>query len=372
VELAVSMSGVGRGRGAGRGRPAHEVTAETGKARFVRDEHGELVVVKPGERAPGEIDDEDKDAEQLQYEAYLAGKSRGAVSKIGGYSDGVDRAAFADSAAAREAEGSADQSGEKRKYAPAQAYNRSSKYKKSASGQSQGEASADGIRKMREAMQRAREASDDDDDDDDDAAAADMNAEQLADSSMKVYNTPIAKMAQLDVHGNDLRLPQLERKMRKFIECFAEDMAVRTVQGQTVLKDLDAFRKRYSTVFRESGVGLRGEVRKRFVFTPQGGGQTFCLNFELHSELVTPRPGLALDGSMGVLPPRSQELVVLYEASGSEITGMWISQDEKHVGGDAALSRAALEESEVFGAFHRRIQEQCDGAELEVQYASFL
>jgi len=41
---------------------------------------------------------------------------------------------------------------------------------------------------------------------------------------------------------------------------------VKTVDGKPVLKDFDALRKRYATVFRESGVGLRGGWRKRFRF----------------------------------------------------------------------------------------------------------
>ena len=33
---------------------------------------------------------------------------------------------------------------------------------------------------------------------------------------------------------------------------------------QTVLKDFESLRKRYATVFRESGAGLRGETLRRF------------------------------------------------------------------------------------------------------------
>eukprot|EP00962_Isochrysis_galbana_P010013 scaffold2779_cov114-Isochrysis_galbana.AAC.1 len=85
---------------------------------------------------------------------------------------------------------------------------------------------------------------------------------------------------------------------------------VHTCDGKPVLRDFDALRKRYATVFRESGVALRGGWRRRFRFEPPSGGHsglpTFCLDFERHSSLVTPRPGLALDGSMGVTEPREQ------------------------------------------------------------------
>lgn len=47
-----------------------------------------------------------------------------------------------------------------------------------------------------------------------------------------VYNEPVSNMLQRDVHGNDLRLPTLERKLRRFAECFAEDVAVRSVRGE--------------------------------------------------------------------------------------------------------------------------------------------
>ena len=87
-------------------------------------------------------------------------------------------------------------------------------------------------------------------------------------------------------------------------------MQVKTWDGKPVLKDFDALRKRYATVFRESGVNLRGDLRHRFRFEPEdpntSGSITFCLDFERHSGLVTPRPGLALDGSMGVTAPREQ------------------------------------------------------------------
>jgi hypothetical protein len=85
---------------------------------------------------------------------------------------------------------------------------------------------------------------------------------------------------------------------------------VLTCDGKPVLRDFDALKKRYATVFRESGAALRGGWRRRFSFEPPGGSEsglpTFCLDYERHSNLVTPRPGLALDGSMGVTAPREQ------------------------------------------------------------------
>eukprot|EP00966_Prymnesium_polylepis_P200139 4638151-Prymnesium_polylepis.1 len=107
-------------------------------------------------------------------------------------------------------------------------------------------------------MARALEASDDEDD-----GSMSMNAVQLANRAMDTYNLPVSNIKQADVHGNDLNAPKLQRKLRKFLECFAEDVAVRTTTGAAVLKDFEALKKRYTTVFRESGSELRGEVRRR-------------------------------------------------------------------------------------------------------------
>mmetsp|Transcript_58696 Transcript_58696/g.127489 ORF Transcript_58696/g.127489 Transcript_58696/m.127489 type:complete len:231 (-) Transcript_58696:21-713(-) len=226
--------------------------------------------------------------------------------------------------------------------------------------------------KMELAMRRARECSDDEDEDED---ALSLNALQLANRAMETYNAPISNMQQLDVHGNDLRLPQLERKLRKFLDCFAEDIAVKTVEGQPVLRDLEQFRKRYATVFRESGVQLRGEVRKRFYMEVEGSegssSKSWTLDFEKHTHLVTPRPGLALDGSMGVLPPRDQELVVLYEAVGGEISGMWISRDAEGLGG-AGADRRRVEESDVFQAFRERLKALSNDAPLQIHFNDYL
>ena len=92
---------------------------------------------------------------------------------------------------------------------------------------------------MDQAMQRARAGSDDDDE----MAALSMSAAQLASRAMDVYNVPISNLKQADCHGNDLRLPQLERKLRKFCEYFGEEVSVRTLDGdRPVLKDFEQVR----------------------------------------------------------------------------------------------------------------------------------
>ena len=197
---------------------------------------------------------------------------------------------------------------------------------------------------------------------------ADPNAAQLASRAMEAYNTPISNLTQADVYGNDLNLPKRERKLRKFLECFAEDVSVQTVDGRVVLRDFEELRKRYGTVFRESGATLRGTTRRRFVF-----GDAFVLDFERHESLVTPRPGLSLDGAMGVMPPRTQDLVVLYRAEGGELAGMWIAPDKADLGGDAKLGRAELEATELFKSFRALVERLSDDDDVdEPSFQSFV
>jgi len=204
---------------------------------------------------------------------------------------------------------------------------------------------------------------------------------------MELYNLPISNLKQLDPYGNDLRVPKLERKLRKFLECFGEEAAVTTLEGTVVLKDFEALRKRYSTVFRESGASLKGRTLKRFVFERAVGddGQeeedeeeeddddgdesaTFCLDFERHESLVTPR--ISLDGSLGCHPARTQDLVVLYQAQGGELSGMWIAPDKAGLGSDAEATQEAIEVSDVFKAFQRLVAKLSGGKRFTCQFSS--
>ena len=255
----------------------------TGKALFVRDTKGELVTVRPGEVLPARVQAATSDAEALnavaeaaeaaeatrranmteedkQYEAYLGGKDnkRGNVWIQGANVASSDRAAFADSISATCTEERREAGKE---YAPARAHDRNAKLKKSAGSSTAGgsyggsvslaEAKA-GAAAAQAALDRAREASDDEDDE----ASLSMSASQLADRAMAAYNLPVSNQAQLDPLGNDLRAPQLERKLRKFLECWAEEAAVSTLEGKAILKDFDALRKRYSTVVSAASSAL--------------------------------------------------------------------------------------------------------------------
>ena len=212
---------------------------DTGRALFVRDQHGNLVTVLPGAPMPAKAQAaseaskkvaekaeavyeekrlEERTEEDIQYEAYLQGKkSNGGKIYLQNAGMGAsDRSAFQDSLAAEVAEA---RESEGKEYKPSRAYDRGAKMKKQ-SGKGNGgflggtsvEAAKLGAQKANEAMARALENSDDDDDDD---GTLHMNAVQMANRAMEMYNLPISNLAQVDVHGNDLRLPKLQRKLRK-------------------------------------------------------------------------------------------------------------------------------------------------------------
>ena len=215
---------------------------------FYRDSKGDLHALKPGEENPDQKREREKTDEDRHYEDYLEGKSSGKIRNIGGgYGGqyGIDKAALAASASyVEDSEGSGallpygstapdgesrPAKEEERKHAPAQAYNHRHKQKGKPrqAGDGAGDTHADlinaGGTKLQQALARARADSDDDDDADDDGGAA-VSAATLADRAMRVYNLPIPKAQQLDVYGNDLNVPKRERKIRKFLECFGEEL----------------------------------------------------------------------------------------------------------------------------------------------------
>ena len=394
----------------------------TGKAMFVRNQDGDLVTVLPGQVMPAKMRAATEDAmeiakkatdkaeearlanrsaEDIAYEAYQNAKDgkRGNVWIANAGQGSSDRAQFADSISAEIA---AERERSGMEYRPAAAHDRKRAFKQTGVGGSSSSgggsfggamsvaAARQGASAAQAALERAQQASDDEEDE----ASLRMPATQVCAKAMGVYNMPISNQAQLDTFGNDLRVPQLERKLRKFLECFAEDASIKTVEGRPVLADFEAIRKRYGTVFRESGAELRGEVTRQWAFVAAdegdgdggvggggggGGGdeeddgdeededdddgeeKTFCLAFERHSSLVTPKPGLPLDGSMGVAPPRTQDLCVLYKAVDGEIAGMWIAPDAKGMGSDPSATQQGIEATELFASFRRLVAKQFGG-----------
>ena len=230
---------------------------ETGKALFVRDAQGNLVTVRPGEALPEKAKAATEEAkevvsaaeeareaarlaarsqEDIQYEAYMNGKDmkRGNVWMQNVNVASADRAAAVDSIAADVAE---EQLASGKEHAPSRAYDRSSKIKRGGGGSSSGSGSYGGALSVSEAragaeaasaaLARAREASDDEENDDLNASVA-----TLLERAMRVYNLPVSNLPQLDPYGNDLRVPALERKIRKFLACFGEEAHVTTLDGQ--------------------------------------------------------------------------------------------------------------------------------------------
>lgn len=192
---------------------------DTGKALFVRDAEGELITVLPGQPLPAKaiaVSEAAKEKvaqadaayeekrrkeltpEEMQYEAYLASKqNKGGnvwIPNVGTASS--DRAAFVDSLAAEVAE-HRDSSG--KQYAPSRAFDRKRAFKRQGASTVSGflggtsvEAARAGAAAASQAMARALEASDDDDD-----GSLSMNAVQLANRAMEIYNIPISSFAQV-------------------------------------------------------------------------------------------------------------------------------------------------------------------------------
>ena len=389
----------------------------TEKAMFVRNQDGELVTVLPGEVMPAKMRAATEDAmqmakmateraeearlanrsaEEIAYEAYLNAKDgkRGNVWIANAGQGSSDRAMHADSISADVA---AEREGSGKEYRPAAAHDRKRAFKQQSGGASSSSAGGgsyggaisvaaarEGASAAQAALERAQQASDDEDEDE---ASLRMSAAEVCAKALRIYNLPISNQAQLDTYGNDLRVPQLERKLRKFLECFAEEASIQTLEGQPVLKDFEALRKRYGTVFRESGAELRAEVRRQWAFAKlegdeegeedgdeedeeddDGEDKTFCLAFERHTSLVTPKPGLPLDGSMGCTPPRAQDLIVLYKCVDGEITGMWIAPDKNGLGGQTDATRESLEATDEFKAFRRQVAKLAGAAKLSTEY----
>ena len=144
-----------------------DVAAADGKRVFYRDAQGELHALKPGEENPDDKREREKTDEDHQYEAYLEGRQAGKVRRIGGYSDGIDRAALEASSSYAEIQ-DRESKGEAKQYKPAAAYNHKAKVKKQGGGGNGdtrdmvADAMRNGAGRLQQAMERAREASDDD------------------------------------------------------------------------------------------------------------------------------------------------------------------------------------------------------------------
>jgi len=150
---------------------------------------------------------------------------------------------------------------------------------------------------------------------------------QLVNGLVDVYNEPIPNNI-----PPEKRMPLVNAKLDRFCDHFDEVQIIDMKSDKAILKD-KMFALRYGCVFRESGAKLKCSTTKRFYYDARRG-PTFCLDFETHESLVTATAGTRQDGSLGVREPRTEHLVVLYEARKGKLTRMWLAPDADKLGQD--------------------------------------
>eukprot|EP00747_Dinoflagellata_sp_TGD_P181372 gnl/TRDRNA2_/TRDRNA2_35185_c0_seq1.p1 gnl/TRDRNA2_/TRDRNA2_35185_c0~~gnl/TRDRNA2_/TRDRNA2_35185_c0_seq1.p1 ORF type:complete len:348 (+),score=67.55 gnl/TRDRNA2_/TRDRNA2_35185_c0_seq1:40-1083(+) len=179
-----------------------------------------------------------------------------------------------------------------------------------------------------------------------------MNAVQLCNNQMEVYNAPVPNNIPLEK-----RLPMVQQKMDSFLQFFADSIQIMSLKPPgVVIKDMKTFKVRYQCVFRESGSSLKGECKKRFYFDSVHR-PTYCLDWEVHEKLVTALAGTKPDGSLGVRDPRTEHLVVLYEEKNGKIARIWLMQDKEKLGSDPYANEDILSRSEIYKEFEKKIAE---------------
>jgi hypothetical protein len=181
----------------------------------------------------------------------------------------------------------------------------------------------------------------------------DLSAPIVLGRMAEVYNEKIANNQPMEKRG-----PLVKQKQASFMELFKSDLEIVDIQSGKALMSGKDVGLRYECVFRESGTGLRLETKKRFFFDAKSGKPTFCLDFEQHESLVTPRPGTRMDGALGTVGPRTQSLIVLYEISRCKVTGMWLAPDKSNWGNDAGMSETLLKEMEIIKTFFGKVKER--------------
>jgi len=193
------------------------------------------------------------------------------------------------------------------------------------------------------------------------------NAVMLCNSAMEAYNEPVPNNI-----PNEKRLPLVKEKLDRFMDTFGEKVQILDLKsGGPIVRDRKTFGMRYSCVFRESGAKLKGTVHKRFYFDGRGKTPTFCLDFEAHDSLVTAMAGTPPDGKLGVRPPRSENLVVLYEETGGKLTRMWLKPDTDKLGLDPTAGEELLKRTDTYKAFEEKIKELRGGSLGEIIFNNY-
>lgn len=184
---------------------------------------------------------------------------------------------------------------------------------------------------------------------------ADMhpNAIMLVNEQMEVYNEPIPNNI-----PPEKRLPMVQQKLERFLLGFDAKIQILDLKsGNAIIRDRKMFGSRYACVFRESGAKLKGACSKRFYYDAPGSKATYCLDYEQHDSLVTAMAGTPPDGNLGVREPRTEHLIVLYEAKGGKVTRMWLKSDADKLGKDTYAGEDIMARSESCKAFEDKIAE---------------
>eukprot|EP00746_Dinoflagellata_sp_MGD_P162481 gnl/MRDRNA2_/MRDRNA2_90060_c0_seq1.p1 gnl/MRDRNA2_/MRDRNA2_90060_c0~~gnl/MRDRNA2_/MRDRNA2_90060_c0_seq1.p1 ORF type:complete len:344 (-),score=78.92 gnl/MRDRNA2_/MRDRNA2_90060_c0_seq1:146-1177(-) len=183
----------------------------------------------------------------------------------------------------------------------------------------------------------------------------------------EVYNQSIPNNIQKENQGK-----MVLKKMEEFMKLISSDCKVLDANsGKEILRDTADISARYGCVFRESGASLKVTTFKRFYYeVPHKPDPSWCLDLEKHEQLVTPRPGMRLDGSLGTMPARTQHLVVLYRVKDSKVERMWIGPDKTKLGEDAYANEDVLDRAPFMPMFKKILDAEC-GPKVNRMYNNY-
>lgn len=197
-----------------------------------------------------------------------------------------------------------------------------------------------------------------------------FNALQVKNRIEEVYNQKIPNNIGMEKRG-----VLVKEKMKNFLEVLDDGIEILDIKSDKVNLDPKDVRDRYECIFRESGTGLKVSVSKRFFFAAKNGGSgsTYCLDFERHENIVTPQPGTRKDGSLGVLDPRTQDLIVLYHVRDNKVRRMWIGPDiNGKLGKDPEMDKAKLTQNPSIQMFFKKLEALTQGKEMETHFHNYL
>jgi len=197
-----------------------------------------------------------------------------------------------------------------------------------------------------------------------------FNALQVKSRIEEIYNQKIPNNIGMEKRG-----VLVKEKMKNFFEVLDDGIEIVDIKSGKVNLHPKDVRDRYECVFRESGTGLKVSVSKRFFIDAKNGGSgsTYCLDFERHENIVTPQPGTRKDGSLGVLNPRTQDLIVLYHVRENKVQRMWMFPDiDGELGKDPEMNKAKLTQNPLIQMFFKKLEALTKGKEMETHFHNYL